>query len=52
MQCSDGGGGGGGFLNLQNYSYVQKRGGEAGGLIKNPYFPGTTLYLRALEEAI
>lgn len=41
-----------GFLNLQNYSYVQKMGGRQGGLIKNPYLAGTTLCLRALEEAI
>lgn len=29
-----------------------KRGEEGGGLIKNPYFAGATVYLRALEEAI
>lgn len=29
-----------------------KRGKEGGGLIKNPYLAGTTVYLRGLEEAI
>lgn len=29
-----------------------KRGEEEGGLIKNPYLADTTVYLRALEEAI